>query len=359
MNFSIACQELPPTRKIVSSSLPVKQLWQTQLKEPSSASPILTNRVIIAQTSVALYGLDKDSGQQLWKHTFNSRQPTPAPIIAQGNLVFLGDNDGMVTALDTVSGEVNWQRQHCGKESGYYTIESIVTDQERVYVASQPTAIEAIYLDNGSISWNHCKINDTVFPSRGARLFIGENESLYVATTEVHILNLNTGSIEQMFEQNLAGIQHLVDGRFYGRNWVRDAYSMEMISMLTSPSYKPLYGSCEDFRRPFTFSPNNMYAVGSCGGVFSLDLDNYTVTESYLSNLDVATPVTIYHNLLYALTSNGEVHAIDPVTRLNAGVLRTNKNVDSLRMSSSGVTSDNEVLIVTFGDRDIFTFKGE
>jgi len=154
--FSIACQELPPTRKIVSSSLPVKQLWQTQLKEPSSASPILTNRVIIAQTSVALYGLDKDSGQQLWKHTFNSRQLTPAPIIAQGNLVFLGDNDGMVTALDTVSGEVNWQRQHCGKESGYYTIESIVTDQERVYVASQPTAIEAIYLDNGSISWNHC-----------------------------------------------------------------------------------------------------------------------------------------------------------------------------------------------------------
>jgi len=203
------------------------------------------------------------------------------------------------------------------------------------------------------------QINDTVFPSRGARLFIGENESLYVATTEVHILNLNTGSIEQMFEQNLAGIQHLVDGRFYGRNWVRDAYSMEMISTLTSPSYKPLYGSCEDFRQPFTFGPSNVYVVGSCGGVFSLDLDNYTVTESYLSNLDVATPVTIYQNLLYALTSNGEVHAIDPVTGLNAGVLRTNKNVDSLRMSSSGVTSDNEVLIVTFDDRDIFTFKGE
>lgn len=359
MNFSIACQELPSTRKLVSSSLPVKQLWQTQLKEPLSAIPVLTNRVIIAQTSVALYGLDKDSGQQLWKYTFNTRQPTPAPTMAKRNLVFLGENDGMVTALDTVSGEIKWQRQHCGQESGYYTIASIVTDQEKVYIVSQPTAIEAIYLDNGSVSWSHCKINETVFPSRGARLFIGGNEKLFVVTTEAHILNLDTGIIEQKFEQNLAGAQHLVDGRFYGRNWVRDAHTMEIIRTLTSPGYKPLYGSCEDFRRPFTFGPSNVYAVGSCGGVFSLDLDNYTVTESYLSNLDVAAPVTIYQNLLYALTSNGEVHAIDPVTGLNAGVLRTNKNVESLRMSSSGVTSDNEVLVLIFGDKDIFAFKGE
>ncbi len=339
---------------MVSSSLPVDLIWQAELEEPLSARPTLTTKVIITQTSVALYGLDKNSGQPLWKYPFSRRQPSSTPVIAEGDLVVFGEYDGIVTALDAVSGRIIWQRQHCGKE---YSIESIISDHDRVYVASQPTAIEALNLDNGSISWSHCEINSTVFPSRGAKLFIGEDEKLYVVTTEVHILNLDNGFIEQEFEENLSGVQQLVNERFYGKNWVRDAKTMRIINTLTSPSYIPLHGDCDDFEPPFIFGSDHIYAVGNCGGIFSLDLENFEVSESSLSNLYVLGSVTIYKDMLYALTSNGEIHALDPVFGSSAGILRTNQNVGASIALSYGSISDNEILIITFGDREMYAFK--
>lgn len=359
--FGVACKESSFSKDAISSSLPVKRLWQSQLEVPLSAGPILGYKVIVVQTSAALYGLDKNSGQQLWRHTFNTRQPSPVPIVVKENLLFFGDVNGMVMALDVDSGRIKWQQQHCGKENGYYTITSIVADQEKIYVASQPTAIEAIYLNNGSVSWKYCELNNTIFPPRGARLFIGadKDETVYVVTTEVHVLNRSTGIIEQVFKQNLAGARHLNNKRFYGSDWVRNAHTMELISTLVSPSYKPFYGNCEEFRLPFTFNQNHMYATGRCGGVFALDLNSYNVTESYFQDLDIASPVAMYKNSLYLLTSNGEIYAIDPVAGSDIGVLHTNKGVKNLSASSSGVVSDDEILVVTFGDRDIYVFKAD
>lgn len=99
-------------------------------------------------------------------------------------------------------------------------------------------------------------------------MFIGEEEKLYVVTTEVHLINLDNGIIEQAFEDNLAGAQQLIHERFYGKSRVWDANTMKQISLLTSPSYIPLHGDCEDFKFPFILEANYLFAAGNCG-VFS------------------------------------------------------------------------------------------
>lgn len=92
-------------------------------------------------------------------------------------------------------------------------------------------------------------------------------------------------------------------------------------------------------------------------GVFSLDLESYEIVQTYLSDLYVMGSIAVYKDALYALTSNGEIHAFDPINGRSVGLLKTNQSVGGTVILPYGILSDNEVLVVTFGDDAIYVFK--
>ena len=342
-----------PTRTIVSSSLPVEILWQSQVDETVNQQPFITDDLVIVSTNRAIYGLDIKTGQQRWKHS-TMRQPSPAPMTIAENKVIYGDHEGKVSVLDTTTGETLWQREL--REGINYSIfvTSLIVDDGVVYAASQPTAIAAIDLDMGEFIWSIPDGSQYGIPSRAALLFL-DGKSLYVFTTGLHILDAATGEIKGSSSKNTTPDQFF-EGRFYGHNWVRETNGLELIATLKSPSTRMWESSCENFVPPYTFTTKYFYAVGGCGGLYALDYQMYKIRWQYRPEVLARSQPAIYRDRLYVLFYDGEIHVVDPQTGNNQGILKTNLKLPEYFTTSIGVVANQEIVVTTFNDRDVWAF---
>lgn len=197
-------------------------------------------------------------------------------------------------------------------------------------------------------------------PSRAVQLFLDKID-LYVFTTEVHILDPATGQVKQALQKNLSP-SHLVNGKFYGPDWVRDANSLRLVTQLESPSIMPREGSsrCKKYVPPFTFSGGQIYAGGQCGGVYALDNRTHQIQWEYRPESLTQNPNAIYQGRLYVLFEDGEIHAIDPEVGENRGALKTNLGlpgyVRDADFSSRGLVANDDILVATFNDRFVWAF---
>lgn len=343
----------PSPRKIISSSLPAELLWQTRVDEPINIFPVVTDNLVVVATDRAIYGLAIATGQKRWEHIPDHRTSL-APTISAMKVIY-GSRNGQITTLDMTTGEVIWQRKI--REAGISDITSLVATDELVYVATQPTGIGAIELQSGEIKWWVAGADHNI-PGRAARLFLGDNE-LYLFTTGLHVLDPLTGVIKRSVPQNIKPAQ-LVRNRFYASRWVREAKTLNLINELTSPSYQFLKGSCESFRLPYTFSEDQFYAVGQCGGVYALDIKSNQIIWRYREDIGAQSSTDIYEGNLYVLFDDGEIHAIDLQTGQEQGVLKTNLEIPgSVRNASflsRGIVANENVLIITFNDENVWAF---
>ncbi len=346
-----------PQREVVSSTLPATLLWQSEIDEPVLQYPLLTDTAVVVVTFRAIYALDRIDGRQLWKHAYKG-DTSELPIATIHDKVVYGDNKGKVIALNLLTGVIEWQQPISEKES-YYVLNSIIVDEDTVYAASQPTAIEAFNYQDGESKWLIIGIENDI-PSRGARLFLSE-DSLYLDTIEVHILNRESGEITDAFERNLPrgynDIQ-LENQKFYTEKSVWDANTLSLLGTFTSPSYKPLWGRCEEFIQPYTITEYIFYGVGMCGGVFEIKEvgDDYEIGWKYLSASPATAPMALSEKYLYALFDNGQLHAIDFSSGESAGILQTSLTARDTRSTGSGAVNDGSFIVATFADTNIWAF---
>lgn len=346
-----------PQREVVSSTLPATLLWQSEVDERVLQFPLLTETAVVVVTFKAIYALDRVDGRQLWKHGYKG-DTSEVPIAAIHDTVVYGDNKGKVIALNLLTGVVEWERTIAGKE-GYYGMNSIIADQDTVYAASQPTAIEAFDYQDGESKWLNIGYENDI-PSRGAQLFLSE-DSLYLNTIEVHILNRETGEITEAFERNLSrgfnDIQ-LEYQKFYTEQSVWDANKLSLLGTLTSPSYKRFWGNCEEFIQPYTITEYIFYGVGMCGGVFEIkEVGNgYEIGWKYFSGTRATAPMALSEKYLYVLFDNGQLHAIDFSSGESAGILKTNLTARDTRSTGSGAVNDGSFIVATFADTNIWAF---
>jgi outer membrane protein assembly factor BamB len=194
---------------------------------------------------------------------------------------------------------------------------------------------------------------------RATKLFL-ENNTLYVQTPlRVHLLDASTGEVKESLRNDVVATQ-LVDGRFYNSTSVRSAKTLREIKHLRSPSTRILDGGCDHFRLPYTFFEEQFYAAGQCGGVFALDLEHYQIQWEYRSEFLAATPTAVYHNRLYALFEDGEIHAINLETGQGEGMLRTTWDLGGGAyngdLTSRSVVSNEDIVVVTFNERSVWAF---
>lgn len=342
----------PPLREIFSTSLPAQILWQIELEEPINRPPVIVNKRIIISTDDTIYGLDIASGQQIWEHKLESQ--LSVNLVNIDERVVYGNRIGQIAALNAPTGEMIW---HNMVRRANNTITSIVADNKRIYVATQPTEITAIDLQTGETIWHVVGLEQNI-PGRGAILFVLGKE-LYVFTTGLHVLDTETGIIKRVILQNIKPAQ-LANGKFYSGNWVREAETLELISELISPSYTFPENNCESFRPPYIFSVKYFYAAGLCGGVYGLDIESNQIKWKYREDVKAQSSMGIHRDNLYVLFEDGEIHAIDRRVGQKQGILKTNRHIPGVIQNASflsrGIVANENVLIATFNDKNVWAF---
>ncbi|MFN8493912.1 MAG: PQQ-binding-like beta-propeller repeat protein [Caldilineaceae bacterium] len=355
--FVASCTALsiPQPRAIISSSLPLQLLWQIQLDEAVAQQPLITEQVIVVLSTKALYGLDSHSGNQLW------RQPTvyqrgAFPMVVSDKMVVYGDSAGYTTALALNTGDVVWRYKIGDGNTDF--MNSIALDEHLFFALAQPTYVEARKLDTGELIWQ-LEGSEHNIDTRGAYLFV-QSEKLYIVTAQqVHIVNKATGQIEKVVDASVYGAQ-VVNKRLYDSHAVFDLNTFDLLFALKPSSRKLLYGNCEQFKLPYTISEDFVYGAGYCGGIFAIQPKG-EIAWAYHEALDSETPMALFNADLYALFDNGEIHAINPLTGENQGILKTNGPlpgfVANSNFASRGLTTNGSVLIATFNDLSVWAFS--
>lgn len=345
---------LTPT-EIISSTLPIHLLWQVELKDAVVQKPILHKNILLVLTSKALYAIEQNSGKILWRRD-TVYQRMHFPLVVNDDIVALGDSSGYLTVLDLKTGHVRWQLDVGGDESDY--VSDVVVKDEVVYVVGQDTFIEARYVETGKLIWDIDGLDalSVGISSRGVRLIV-QDDKVYIIGTEVHIADVKTGEIVDVKDINI-GKGQVVNHIMYHANHAYKLPTFTVIAEYKSPTFKEVYGNCILFRTPLEIRGDIFYAPGYCGGVFAVDLAGKILWE-YEPALDAESPVALFHENVYALLSNGQIHAIDAVDGKNRGSLTTNGTIPGLMvgdLSARGITANESVLIATFGNRQVWAF---
>ncbi len=338
-------------RRIISTTLPVELLWQSEVDEAISFEPVIFDNQVIVTTNKAIYSLDIVTGNLLWKH-IPVNQTTLSPSGAMDTIIY-GDYGGRVTAIDNESGAAIWQHKINNSR-----VSSVIIDDKFIYAATTSTTeVQAIDLQSGQLVWS-LKEQGINLVGRGAKLFLWMNK-LYVFTTKVYVLDSETGQLNDTIRENLDPSQ-LIGNRFYADRWVRNVETLKLINTLKSPSYQLLHGSCERFKSPYVFSDDRFYGLGNCGGLYALGVDDNRRKWKYPSDVSGESPIAMYQGLLYVLFRDGEIHAIDPQIGQGVGVLKTNfelpGSVHNASFLSRGLVANEDVLIATFNDKNIWAF---
>jgi outer membrane protein assembly factor BamB len=356
--FTASCLQpftLTPSQ-ITSSSLPVHLLWQVELNEPIVQKPILYDSILVVLSVRMLYALDIDTGQILWNHSTRWRRGH-FPIAVQDNVVVLGDTGGYLTVLQLQTGEILWQAD-LGADNVDY-VRDVDIEDDIVYSGGQPTYVEARRLITGEILWT-IDVNDALqadMSMRGLRLGVKDG-MVFAFGSRIHVIDANTGRIIRVLDLNIGGGQ-ILDDKWYGANIAYQLPTFEVILQYQSPTFKENYGSCALFRMPLELRNDVIYASGYCGGVFAIDAEGEIIWQ-YETMLDAESPIALYHGNVYALFSNGQIHAIDSASGENRGILTTDGTIPGViqgELSARGLNANDSALVVTFGNRQIWAFS--
>jgi len=351
-------------RHVVQSDLPISSQWQATIVGAPLMQPAITEVSVVVATQMAgfareLYGFDKESGQVMWRRALKSGISTL--LVPDEQTIFYGDREHTIWRLDGKTGEVLWQYTF-DMISG--DVDDIVIEDGILYAATAPEVqVVAIDLDSLEILWLQTKS----LGYRGTDLFLNGDE-LIVATGAFRILDKHTGEIKRIVDVYQNGAiwnpYQVYEGHLYGNDVVRDAETFSVVARLKSSTTMWLGDKCELFLPPYTFQKNMMYAVGRCGGLYALDRSQgyQEVWRTYTDEKTV-TPFVFHHNILYFLTTKGELVGASAITGQEVGVLQTNRPISNAasdgRKSYAGIVARQNLMVAYWNDPNIWMFRFE
>lgn len=186
-----------------------KELWQYQLGEKFFSNPVIYDGIVYvsslnfneAKTDRYLRAIDKKTGQKLWQFRLEF-QPTSflygsvpsSPVVSKG-VVYIGGTDGYLYGIDISSGEL---------VSSFKTTKNMpltppALKDDIICVASGDGYLYAIEISTGQQKWQY-EIGGLkpFYPSFPAIA----NQSVYIISSDntLHSLNLQTGELLWTFK---------------------------------------------------------------------------------------------------------------------------------------------------------------
>ncbi len=142
-----------------------KQVWQTKITDyvihqGYGASPAIYKNLVIVvadnKKDGALCGLDRKTGEVVWKVKRGPKENYPSPIILEidGKDQLFLTGIGKVSSYDPLTGDLNWECEGATTEC----VTSTVTDGERIFTSGgyPKNHVAAVEADgSGKIAWEH------------------------------------------------------------------------------------------------------------------------------------------------------------------------------------------------------------
>ncbi|MFU8876632.1 MAG: outer membrane protein assembly factor BamB [Wenzhouxiangellaceae bacterium] len=138
-------------------------VWRAQLSSEILAQPVLQDGVIVVRCiDGRVFGLDADTGRRQWVYDRSvpllTLRGNSDPQV-RGEQVFIGHDDGVVTALGLEAGEVLWE-QRVGMAEGRTQLDRLADIDGPMqvvgldlYVASEGSRMASVALDSGRLLW--------------------------------------------------------------------------------------------------------------------------------------------------------------------------------------------------------------
>lgn len=139
------------------------ELWRAQTSSEVIAKPAVTDEMVVVRSQDGrVYGFDRATGERRWFHNRTvpllSLRGNSAPLTYAG-LVFIGSDDGRVTALRVRDGAPVWE-QAVAVPQGRTELERMVDIDGQIvnigtdlYAASYQGAIASLTADSGRVLW--------------------------------------------------------------------------------------------------------------------------------------------------------------------------------------------------------------
>lgn len=235
--------------------------WK-QRRKTLDAPPLISNNRLYQADMNDLYALDPDSGEELWSTSAKSVQ---VPV---GNESLIFGCDGMsVTAVDAVSGDIEWCTEFDGLED--YMIDSrVAVDSDNVYVGLRGGSVLALSQADGSWSELHS------FTETARNLAVVE-EGIVVNTSdsEIHLLDRNGDQIWTAQFSRSQSINDTHHDTLYGR-------SSEGVTAISAATGSVEWTFDRSSVRDVTVSQETLL-VRTSDSLLGLDLDTGSQTWEY------------------------------------------------------------------------------
>lgn len=276
-------------------------LWQLHLPGPATRAPAIVDGVAyLGAGDGVLYAVDAMTGEEQWQTPIeNLADSTPTVI---GGMVYVGSLDGILHAVDAATGEERWQiADNLSADST-----SLVVDGT-LYVGSEVGHLLALDAATGDERWRF-EVDNAILRSPSYADGI-----IYTGTETGLLIAIDAATHEKLWEfqgdpQELVGTSGVVNGTVYFHQakmmWVLDARSGEIRwtrdinegGVRCADPYEDLIVTC-----------------GADGQVTGLEATTGNVRWTFMTG-DNNQPGALVDGVLYVASFDRNLYAIDAAT---------------------------------------------
>lgn len=135
-----------------------KVLWKFEAKEIIASTPVSNDNYIYIRTQEKIYALNLYSGKQIWKNYSKAGKPLILqPVITEKYLI-APENKSRIAVFSATHGTMLWRSPEIKTtltDSDLIDIQSIVANDNVVYVARFNWSLTAYSLQSGKVLWEY------------------------------------------------------------------------------------------------------------------------------------------------------------------------------------------------------------
>ncbi len=300
--------------------------WPVNLESSISAAPIVADETVYVATQAGdVFALDTTTGEQQWQ--FGTGGAIEGPLNYANETVYLGNRQGDIYAINAADtdeqGTERWSIETDGGiESGpaVAAVDSDESPDQMLFIGDNDTTLAAIDAETGELEWTYealGAVNSTPTVVDGT-VYVGSLVAGDPAQGVVYAIDAVSGTREWFFDAGgaVVGSPAIADGTVYVGSRSNNIFAVDATD-----------GSQEwrfDTGNVVTSSPavvdSTVYVTSESNTVFGLSTDGEQLWEFRTSNSISASPAVangvVYTGsddaTLYALEEGGDIEGVEP-----------------------------------------------
>jgi len=234
---------------------------------PSETSPLVRDGVVyVGDWNGRVWALDASTGRTKW--TFQAGGQVKGGIAASGDRLYFGAYDAKVYALDATTGKLIWTadaQPRLGHSASFYSTPAVAYD--RVYIGGTDDKIYSFGATSGKLRWSY-STGGYVYSSPAVYhdlIYAGSYDGTFYA------FNAATGAVRWKFKANgpISGSPTVVAGNVYfatlkGRTYALDGLTGKPVWTFPDGKYSPVVA---DDDRLYLVGYTRVYGLREKGAV--------------------------------------------------------------------------------------------